>query len=156
MKKYVLLGFGLLAFFGCGSAGPAGPAGPQGSAGANGSQGQAGIDEGGFSSLFGCYKLSSGLAFAFEGITLTSGDVMVTCSVAGLSSELSNTTFYKSSDVGAQTFHCQVVSDADSTPSAGFWVFSFTSGTYQAIYNDSGSSVNNTTITYANSDCTFQ
>lgn len=138
-----------------GSIGPAGPQGIQGLQGAKGYTGAPGPTGGGFSTVFACGKTSGGLFFEFTGVTLLTGDVMVSCVVSGPSVQASASQFYKAGDLGTSSFLCDVVWDSDATPSGGFWKFTDNSGVFQTQYQDSGSGLNNTVVSYANSDCVF-
>lgn len=133
----------LLVFLtGCGGA-----AGPKGDAGANGSG--AGLIASGYS----CNKISGGFSFHYNSDTYSNGDVWIECDVSGSAIQATNTKLYKASQVGASTFSCIVVLDSDGTASAGFWNFTGTSGTRKAVYNDAGSTIDQTTINFSSGDC---
>lgn len=113
------------------------------------------VTEDSLSSVVRCFKVSSGLGFEFVVNNFTSGDKYITCSVSGNSIQVFQSVFYKSNFSGYATEACILVSDADSTPSSGYWTFSKNSGVRTAVYSDSGSGVNGTTITFSNTtECT--
>lgn len=111
------------------------------------------VDEQSLTSTVRCYKNQSGLDFEFVINNFSNGDKYITCLVAGLSIQVQNSVYYKSTFSGAVSESCLVTSDADSTPSAGYWTFSLASGVRKAVYSDTGSAANGTTITYASGDC---
>jgi hypothetical protein len=129
-------------------------AGKDGSQGATGPQGPAGADGLQISSITSCSKVQSGLNFYYSTTTFSNSDKFVKCIVSGSSLQVEEVALYKATMNGAVFETCMLVSDADSTPSSGYWTFSKTSGVRKAIYTDSGSAINGTTITYASSDCT--
>lgn len=102
------------------------------------------------STVVRCFKIASGLSFEYVVNNFTSGDKYVTCSVAGGSIQVFQSVFYKSNFAGYAAESCLLVSDADNNPTSGYWTFSKNSGTRTAVYSDSGSGVNGTTITFNN------
>lgn len=108
------------------------------------------VNEDSLTSVVRCFKIASGLSFEYVANNFSSGDKYVTCSVAGNSIQVFQSVFYKSTFAGYSTEGCILVSDADATPSSGFWTFSKNSGVRTAVYSDSGSGVNGTTITFNN------
>lgn len=113
------------------------------------------VTEDSLSTVVRCFKVASGLSFEYVVNNFSSGDKYITCSVAGGSIQVFQSVFYKSTFSGYATEGCLLVSDADATPTSGYWTFSKNSGTRTAVYSDSGSGVNGTTITYNNTtECT--
>lgn len=138
-----------------GEPGPAGSPGPQGPTGATGATGADGEDGAGLTiaSGFQCSKISGALAFIYQSITFSTGDRWLTCAIEDLASSYSESQFYKANQAGATSGWCMVTYDLDAA-TAGFWSFTSNSGR-TAVYNDSSSGSNNTTITFADSDCTL-
>ena len=102
-------------------------------------------------SIFNCTKIST-YFFSYQGVTYSTGDVFVRCEISDNISSFSTSNFYKSTQSGASNYSCVLTFDVD-TASAGFWQFTFTSGTKKAVYSDTGSGSNGSTLTYASGDC---
>lgn len=109
------------------------------------------VNEDSLSNVVRCFKIASGLTFEYVVNNFSSGDKYVTCSVAGSSIQVFQSIFYKSTFAGYSTEGCILVSDADASPTSGYWTFSKNAGVRTAVYSDSGSGVNGTTITFNNS-----
>lgn len=85
------------------------------------------------------YDSSLDLGLSYEITTLSSGDIVVTCSIYNAQSQSTATYYWKK---GQNTNFCQVTSDLD-TPTFGFWAFNYNiggNGAYNAEYNDPTSS----------------
>ena len=139
-------------FFGCAQL--KGEKGADGSTGATGATGTAGMTL--TTSVF-CFKNqvvnSVSLWFWYTTNIYSDGTKFIHCAVSSPSAEWGNSLFYKSTQTGSVTEYCSLTLDVD-TGSSGFWTFSKSGSTKTVVYSDTGSASNNTTVTYASSDCT--
>lgn len=101
---------------------------------------------------FGCIKSSLSKLFQYKVISYQNGDVWTVCSISDNSTTTTMTQFYKSTQTGALNAACTLTYDLDSA-TAGFWNFTATTNV-TAVYNDTGSASDGTTVTYLNGDCT--
>lgn len=147
MKSLVLTLVTIGILSGCGQQGEKGDAGPKGDSGGTGATGTTAS----ISSSTHCAKTVSSLNFEYDYVVFSSGDVWVNCNIEDSSAEYSNSSFYKSTQTGASTGGCLLTYDID-TASSGYWSFT-TSPSRQAIYKDTGSANNGTTVSFATSDC---
>lgn len=99
-----------------------------------------------------CSKYEGGITLKHNVVTYSTGDKFVYCSIGDNLNQYSSSIVYRSVQTGAMTEGCLLTYDID-TASAGFWNFSVNSGVRTAVYNDSVSSSNGTTVTFASSDC---
>lgn len=158
MKRAFLAVIVAVGLSGCGVGqegpeGPQGPAGPQGSAGATGARGPAG--DAGISGLdlsqwVSCVKTQGGLLFEYGVTRFTSGDAMTRCAVAGTGWTVSNSYVYPVEKAGAANGLCILTYDVDAA-TGGYWTFTTTTG--GAVYTDSGSTSNGSTVTFATTEC---
>ncbi len=132
--------------------GEKGDSGAAGAVGATGATGAAGSGLA-ISSGFSCGRVSGGLYFGFKVTTFSGGDVWVECEIGGSSVQASSSSFFKSSQTGAQTGACIVTYDSESPSTSGYWTFRM-DGTKRATYTDSGSSINGAVETFAAGECT--
>lgn len=134
-----------------GSKGDPGPAGAAGINGINGSDGMTIL------SGISCSRVDTGsgliLRLYYESIIYSTGDRFVKCGVDGGGAGYTNSQIYKSTQVGSTTGGCTVDADID-TATFGFWSFTSQNGTTKTIYNDSGSTKDQYTLTFAAADCT--
>jgi hypothetical protein len=152
VMRSIILTFVFVLVTSCGSEGPAGPAG---AAGAKGDTGARGISANTIVSETQCHISTSGKYFEYNTVQFSSGDAWTSCSVSDNYSQSSNTEYYRSSQTGSVNFACLATFDwSDGTGSSGWWEFTATSGNRKAVYRDTGSSANGTTITFAGSNCT--
>lgn len=125
-----------------------GPAGPTGSSGANGSDGIS------LAVNLQCGKLSGGYYFRYQHATFSDGSAFVSCEVRDNYTTASSSTIYSASQNGAAQGGCTVTMDSEGTLASGWWNFIRSSATATATYNDVGSTINGSVVTFASSDCT--
>lgn len=121
----------------------------KGADGKNGENGTSGIS---LSSTLSCTKIVSSRSFAYKSATFSTGDVWATCSISDSLSEYSASVLYKASQNGAEDGSCLLTYDLD-TGTSGFWEFT-SSPSKQAVYSDSGSANDGTTVSFSAGDCT--
>lgn len=100
-----------------------------------------------------CNKISGGLVFEHNIVTYSTNDKFVYCAISNAAATYSATAIYKSTQTGSVSEGCALTYDLD-TVTSGFWIFSVSGSTRTAVYSDSGSASNGTTVTFATSDCT--
>lgn len=120
----------------------------RGTDGANGAPGMT------ISSIVNCSKISSSpsvLVF-YRVVTYSTNDKFVFCSIQNGVGTFSASVVYKASQSGVLSEACTVGLDLD-TATAGYWTYTLSGSTRTAIYTDSGSASNGTSISFASSDC---
>lgn len=152
MKLRTIILFGLTTLLmACGGGGAFGG----GEASASASNVDSTLTEDSLITVNRCSKIAGGLLFQYVVNTFSSNDKFITCSVSGGAFQVFNAVFYKPTFVGHVSESCLLVSDADSDPTSGYWIFSVNAGVRTAIYNDSSSAVNGYNVTFSNTtDCT--
>jgi hypothetical protein len=86
-----------------------------------------------------------GLAFWYQVVDYTSGDVLATCSVSDASSQYSSAMYYLDGQVGTLSATCLVTYDVD-TFTGGYWEFRADSPGERAIYRDASSASNGSVV----------
>lgn len=150
MKKVITLTVVIsLTLFLCDCGGSKGDAGPAGAAGAQGQAGATGTAGLTVTSDIKCNTTSSGLnlGFIYEIVQFTGGTKFVTCSIYSTSETHSQSHYWPTSQSGNTNGTCLLTNDVD-TASSGYWNFSYSNGTAQAVYTDSSSVNNGATITF--------
>lgn len=138
MLKFLLCMAGFLPILvGCGSDGK------NGLDGTAGKDGTAGIT---VTSTAVCSKVQTvnalSLSFTYTVINYSTGGVLATCGVSGSSTESSSTSYYPNT---ASNSACITIFDVDGA-TAGAWNFTFVNGAAHALYSDSGSASNSTSV----------
>lgn len=136
--KIVVISLFVLAACGKPVPGPAGPPGPQGDPGAMGNPGAMGATGNtGTMGVTGPAAVASSLVaatlycnaelsttgvwFMYDAVVFKSGDVFASGSIRNSLLEVSNSTFYSTSQVGAATAAVQMEFDLLGAANAGFW-----------------------------------
>ena len=93
------------------------------------------------------------LQFQYASATTSAGDRYITCTVNEGNLPSSYTVFYDSTQPGATSGAC-FVNMGLATSDFGYWEFTDTSGTVQAVYTDTGSVKNGYSFIFATGNCT--
>jgi hypothetical protein len=75
------------------------------------------------------------------------------CSVSNSNVEASDTAFYLASQNGAASGDCALAMDENGT--GGYWYFTLTNTTAQAVYHDEGDVNDGYTLTFLGSECIY-
>lgn len=122
-----------------GDDGEAGPPGPPGAAGVT-------VDTNRF-----CSVISGGVLLSYQVVEFSSGDALALCSISDNASTYSGHVFYRAGQVGAVTGLCLMAYDLD-TFSGGYWEFRRDGGEH-AVYHDTGSAFDGTTVLFPAANC---
>lgn len=135
-----------LSLLGCGKEGPPGATGPAGAQGPAGSSDQ-------IESLVSCARIVGSLYFRYQHVLFHNGDAFVSCGISNATGESAYSRMYDHSQVGAATGGCIITYDID-TATAGYWIFERSGSTASATYHDPSSASDQTSDTFASSECT--
>lgn len=105
-------------------------------------------------STVNCSKIFGGVYFKYRIVTFSDGSKQVICAAEDGMYSSSGIITYLSTQVGATSEYCSFTLDLENY-SGGWWKFENVSGTRTATYNDIASASDNTTITFAESDCSI-
>jgi hypothetical protein len=140
MLFVVLVALSMMAC-GPGEPGPMGPQGPAGPAGPRGPKGDPG-ESGSLETTVFCSATinAGGTRLLYHRIyKYADGTVITQCEVDAGDVTTASTLIFKAGQTGAQDASCLLVRDIDSTPSFGYWGFSYNGSSSRATYNDASS-----------------
>jgi hypothetical protein len=100
-----------------------------------------------------CEVLTNGFFYEYDAVLWSSGDLFVNCSVSNSNVEASDTAFYLASQNGAASGDCALAMDENGT--GGYWYFTLTNTTAQAVYHDEGDVNDGYTLTFLGSECIY-
>ena len=135
--------------------GDPGTAGDKGTTGDNGTAGADGIKP---SSQIACDAAleNTSLYFEYKATVFTDGSVLAHASIYGVAVEVTDSTFYDSSQNGASTGYINIRYDVSGTDNGGDWKISVNRSTLvtTVLYEDTDLSGGSLTWTLASSKCT--
>lgn len=101
-----------------------------------------------------CSKITGGLYFEYSSASFSDGSRFVSCSVSDSYAAYSNSQFYGPGRTGTATGYCSVGYDVEWNGTGGWWAFTDSGSSVSAVYSDSGSSSNGSSVSFSgSSDC---